>query len=126
MVWISARRRAYDQTARSFSFNQTHRAGGGEARSAFAPGIWKEPQRPLMICSVVWASPEPHGHQGSGAIFHRCSNSRKRPTHVLRWFSLHHAERISPSFPLWVVEGNEVGPLISSTPRATDIESTVR
>ena len=29
-------------------------------------------------------------------------------------------------FPLWVVEGNEVGPLIASTPRATGVESTVR
>ena len=29
-------------------------------------------------------------------------------------------------FPHWLVEGNEVGSLTSSTPRATDIESTVR
>jgi len=29
-------------------------------------------------------------------------------------------------FPLWVVEGNEVGPLTSSTPRAIGVESTVR
>jgi len=69
--------------------HQAHRAGGGEARSAFAPGIWKEWQRPLMICSAVWASPEPHGH-------HRYSDSQKRPTRVLNWFSLHHAERLSP------------------------------
>jgi len=29
-------------------------------------------------------------------------------------------------FPFWVVEGNEVGPLTSSTPRATGVELTVR
>jgi len=39
---------------------------------------------------------EPHGHQGSGAIFHWFSDSRKRPTRVLRWFSLHHAEQLRP------------------------------
>ena len=48
-----------------------------------------------MTCSAVWASPEQHEHQWSGAIFHRCSDSRKRPTRVLRWFSLRHGERLS-------------------------------
>ena len=38
------------------------------------------------------------------------------------------SERLRPmsGFPLWVVEGNGVGPLTSSTPRATGVESTVR
>ena len=68
----------------------------GEARSAFAPDIWKEWQRPLKICSAVWASPEQLGHQGSSAILYGCSDSGKRPTGVLKWFSLHHAERLGP------------------------------
>ena len=60
-----------------------------------------------MICSEVWASPEPHGHQGSGATFHRCSDSRKRPTRVLRWFSLHHAERLRPRSGFFTLGGGK-------------------
>ena len=48
------------------------------------------------MCSAVWASSESHGYQGSGAVFHRSSDSRKRPARVLRWFCLHHAEQLSP------------------------------
>jgi len=63
-----------------------------------------------MTCSAVWASSESHGYQWSGAIFHRCSDSRKRPTHVLRWFCLHHAEQLSPrsGFPT-LGSGTELG-----------------
>ena len=53
-------RRAYDQTARSFSSNQAHRAGEGEARSAFAPDkqhFLKErmrcPNRVGLFCAAV-------------------------------------------------------------------------
>jgi len=62
------------------------------------------------------------------AASHRCSSSGKRPTCVLRWFSLLHAERLKQrsEFPLRVVEEIEVGLVNYSTPRATGVESTVR
>jgi len=63
-------------------------------RTLLTPGIRNEAHRSLMICSAVWASPGPQGHQGSGAIFHRCSDSRKFPTRVLSRFGLLHPERL--------------------------------
>ena len=56
----------------------------------------EQEHRPRVMFSAVWASTELHGHQGSGANFHRNSNSLKRPTWVLTWFNFVPAERLRP------------------------------
>jgi len=96
----------------------------GEARSAVTPRIRHKAHLPLM-CSAIGASPELHGHQASGADFRQCSDSRKRPTYVLKWFN--YKPTLSGwdqgrGFPLWVMEGIEVGPVNSSTLQATGVD----
>jgi len=75
----------------------------------------------------VWASPELHGNQWSGAIFHRCSDF----CWLLWWFNLDHAKPLRPRgwnrvyhFGWW--KGLKVGPMTSWISRTTGVKSTVQ
>ena len=109
-------------------FSQAYRAGSSDARSAFSPGTQKEPQRHLWYVSrfellqnrMNTKDPVP---SSIGVVIP--GNVR-----LAFWggsvYTTQSGKVQRRGFPLWLVEGNEVGTLTFSTARATDFESTVR